>query len=100
MVAAPTDIESYRAVMKEVFDYLMTDKTASKETANKLKVELLRRACASDGACPLDADPPHEMSKKAEHADEEEGTLELAEDEDSFNVHDWFNFGNWLLAHR
>ena len=50
--ALPTDIESYRTVMKEVFDYLMTDTTASKEKAIKLKVELLHKACASDGACP------------------------------------------------
>jgi hypothetical protein len=97
--ALPINIECYRTVMTKVFEYLMTDKTASKEQANKLKVELLRKA--SDGACLFGAEPPHEeegVSKEEEPAEEEdeELALELAEDEDSFNVHDWFNFGNWL----
>jgi hypothetical protein len=97
--ALPIDIECYRTVMTQVFEYLMTDKTASKEQANKLKVELLRKA--SDGACLFGAEPPHEeegVSKEEEPVEEEdeELALELAEDEDSFNVHDWFNFWNWL----
>ena len=77
----------------------MTDKIASKEQANKLKVELLRKA--SDGASLFGAEPPYEeegVSKEEGPAEEEEEelALELAEDEDPFNVHDWFNFGNWL----
>ena len=99
--ALPIDIECYRTVMTKAFEYLMTDKTASKEQANKLKVELLRKA--SDGACLFGAEPPHEeegVSKEEEPAEEEdvERALELAEDEDSFNVHDWFNFGNLVVS--
>ena len=97
--ALPIDIECYRTVMMIVFEYLMTDKTASKEKANKLKVELLRKA--SDGASLFGAEPPYEeegVSKEEGPAEEEEEelALELAEDEDPFDVHDWFNFGNWL----
>ena len=97
--ALPTDIECYRTVMMIVFEYLMTDKTASKEKANKLKAKLLRKA--SDGASLFGAEPPDEeegVSKEEGPAEgeDEELALELAEDEDSFNVHDWFNFGNWL----
>ena len=53
---------------------------ASKEKANKLKVELLRKACASDGARLLGADPPHEedgMSEEKEPAEEEEETKDV-----------------------
>jgi hypothetical protein len=84
--ALPIYIECYRAVMPQVFEYLMTDKTASNEQANKLKVELLRQA--SDGACLFGTEPPREeegVSKEEEPAEEEdeELALEPAEDEDS-----------------
>jgi hypothetical protein len=52
------------------------------------------RACSARNlptkrkACPRKEGPAEE--------EDEELALELAEDEDSFNVHDWFNFGNWL----
>ena len=83
----------------------MTDKTASKEKANKLKVDLLRKRQASDGASLFGAEPPYEeegVSNEEGPAEEEEEelALELAEDEDPFDVHDWFTFGNWLRGHR